>query len=588
MDCFGVRVRPHALAACASLVLALVGCSQQQTRLQSPEDPERDRYEVRTVGEVTQVGNATGVPVGGVGLVTGLEGTGGEAPAGEYRTMLEKALRQQGVKDVKKVLADRDNAMVIVTGVIPPGARKGDPIDLEVRLPPRSKAASLRGGHLEKCLLYNYDNTRHLSPNSQVDPSILIGHPIVVAEGSVLAGFGDGNEADRQRVGRVWGGGRCRRDFPLSLTLNQPLAALADQIARRVNANLQVSKGAPDLAIAVAVNHQMVNLQTPPQYRLNLQRFLLVTRLVPRNDVAEPSGGGRSYRQRLADDLMDPARTVVAALRLEALGTPSIPLLKNGLSSEHELVRFCSAEALAYLGCAKAGEELAAAAEKRPLFRAFALTALAALDENVSRDKLLDLIAGPFDDDCRYGAFRALSALEEDHPAIRGERLNDSFWLHRVAPASPPLVHLSSVKRAEVVLFGQDPELRPPFAFAAGEFVVTATPQDDRCTVSRVAQQGGDPVRVQCPLRLEAVIRTVAGMEGTYPEVVDILQQADATHTLSCRVVHDALPQAVSMQELAGLGSGKGVEAGPDLGPTPTLFEGGRRTTHPATTEGAE
>src|SRR5205814_922632 len=217
--------------------------------------------------------------------------------------------------------------------------------------------------------------------------------------------------------------------------------------------------------IAVAVDRQLVNLQTPPQYRLNLQRFLLVTRLVPRADLAEPSNGARSYRQRLADDLMDPARTVVAALRLEALGTSSIPLLKNGLSSEHELVRFCSAEALAYLGCAKAAEELAAAAEKRPLFRAFALTALAALDENVSRDKLLDLVAGPFDDDCRYGAFRALRALEADHPAIRGERLNDSFWLHRVAPASPPLRRVSSVKRAEVVLFGQDAELRPPFAF---------------------------------------------------------------------------------------------------------------------------
>jgi len=95
-------------------------------------------------------------------------------------------------------------------------------------------------------------------------------------------------------------------------------------------------------------------------------------------------------------------------------------------------------------------------------------------------------------------------------------------------------------------------------------------------------------VRVQCPLRLEAVIRTIAGMEGTYPEVVDVVQQADATRTLSCRVVHDALPQAVSLQELAGLGSGKAGDAAPDLGPTPTLFEGGRRPAQPATTEGAE
>jgi hypothetical protein len=592
MDCFGVRVRPPALAVCASVILVLAGCSQQQARLQSPEDPERDRYEVRTVGEIASVSNAVGTPVGGVGLVMGLEGTGGDSPRDDYRTMLERELRRDGVKDVNKVLADPDNALVIITGVIPPGARKGDPIDLEVRLPLRSKATSLRGGYLPKCYLYNFENTHHLSPNSPITPSMLRGHPLVQAEGAVLVGFGDGNEADRQHVGRIWGGGRCRRDFPLALMLNEghQLATVSDQIARRINANLQVNKGAPDLAVAVAVNHQLINLQTPPQYRLNLPRFLLVTCLVPRTDLGEQTAGARSYRRRLADDLLDPARTVSAALRLEALGSSSIPALKNGLSSEHELVRFCSAEALAYLGNAKAGEELAAAAEKQPLYRAFALTALAALDENISRDKLLDLMAGPFDDDCRYGAFRALRSLEEEHPAILGEQLNDSFWLHRVAPNSPPLVHLSSVKRAEIVLFGKEAELRPPFWFAAGEFTVTATQQDERCTISRVAQQGGDPVRLPCPLKLEAVIRTLARMGGTYPEVVDIIQQADSTQALNCRVAHDALPQAVTVKELASLGSGKPGEApaAPDLGATPTLFENGPQPAHLVPTGGTE
>ena len=130
----------------------------------------------------------------------------------------------------------------------------------------------------------------------------------------------------------------------------------------------------------------------PPAYKLNLPRFLRVVRLVPlqgASDRPAPRTPTRGvYRQRLAEDLLDPARTVTAALRLEALGQQSIPALKTGLESTHPLVRFCAAESLAYLDCPAGGEELGAAVAKQPLLRAFALTALASLDESVSHIQL--------------------------------------------------------------------------------------------------------------------------------------------------------------------------------------------------------
>src|SRR5206468_1370020 len=73
-----------------------------------------------------------------------------------------------------------------------------------------------------------------------------------------------------------------------------------------------------------------------------------------------------SYSRKLADELLDPARTVSAAIRLEALGEESAPILKKGLESEHVLVRFTSAEALAYLDSPSAGEELARLVEQQP------------------------------------------------------------------------------------------------------------------------------------------------------------------------------------------------------------------------------
>ena len=76
--------------------------------------------------------------VSGIALVTGLDGTGG-TPQGPYSKVLEQLLLKQKIEHVKEILASPDNAMVLVTAFIPPGARVGDRIDVEVVLPPGSK-----------------------------------------------------------------------------------------------------------------------------------------------------------------------------------------------------------------------------------------------------------------------------------------------------------------------------------------------------------------------------------------------------------------------------------------------------------------
>jgi hypothetical protein len=311
-----------------------------------------------------------------------------------------------------------------------------------------------------------------------------------------------------------------------------------------------------------------------------------VVRLIPlreRGETATDKADRRSYRQKLTDDLLDPARTVTAALRLEALGQTSIASLRPGLESRHPLVRFCAAEALAYLGSPSCGDELARAVEKQPALRAFALTALASLDEAVSRVKLGELLESSVDDETRYGAFRALRTLDENDVAIRGELLNESFWLHNVAPNTPSLIHISSTRRAEIVLFGQEAFLKPPFSFLAGEFTLTSGTDDTRCTISRVPLRGGSPSRKQCSLKLADMLRAFAELGGLYPEAVELLQQAQECQCLSCRVRVDALPQATSVFELAKAGRSE-TAGGPDeilealpnnqdLGLTPTLYE---------------
>jgi hypothetical protein len=564
----------------------LLGCAHQQTRLQCEDEADKEvKYEVKTIGDITSVDNADEIIVSGVGLVTGLEGTGGEAPPGDYRLLLEDHLRKQGVTNIKEILASKDNALVLVTAVIPAGAHKNDPLDIEVTLPPQSRATSLRGGVLQESILNNYDTAKNIFPDSKRADRLLKGHPLATAKGSVLVGFGDGDEADRLRQGRIWGGGRGKLDRPFALVLNsdQQFARIAQTVAERTNETFHGSFPSLSSALATAHDKKIVYLNVPPHYRHNLPRYLRVVRLIPLRETPE---SGSAYRRRLANDLLDPAHTITAALRLEALGESSVPALKQGLQSKHPLVRFSSAEALAYLNCTACGEELARLVEQQPVLRAFSLTALASLNEAVSYVELRRLLASP-SAETRYGAFRALRALDEREPSLQGELLNDSFWLHRVAPNSPPLVHLSSSRRAEIVLFGQEPVLLPPFSVVTGDFVITANREDDKCTVSRFSVQRGVTHR-QCSLQLEEVLRTLGELGGMYSDAVEFLRQAERSDCLSSRVAIDALPQATTVYQLAKAGTSDPdllvtdeeiLKAKADFGATPTLFEktAGRR-----------
>jgi hypothetical protein len=586
------------LAVVAGLV-AMGGCVGRQVRSQSGEDVEPEKYDVKTVGDVTEFGNVEPVVVAGVGLVVNLEGTGGSAPPGSERTLLEdslrknkdlldKLLRQTGARDVKDLLNSPNTAMVRVSAVIPAGARKGDPLDVEVAVPPQSKVTSLRNGYLVETVLHNYDYARNLSPNHADSNMALKGHPLAVARGALLVGFGDGDEEAKVKAGRIWGGARCCIDRPFFLLMkgDQQLARVASAVADKINETFHGSvRGPGSSEIAVAKNKQVVLLNVPPQYRLNLPRFLRVVRLVPLREAPEKAAAAKGppklpYRQRLEEDLTDPARTVMVALRLEALGHKSVDVLKAALTDSNTLVRFSAAEALAYLGEPAAGKVLAELIEDHAVLRAFSLTALASLNEGICHDKLHELLTSP-NAETRYGAFRALRVMDENSPDLGGELLNNAFWLHRVAPHSTPLVHISSSKRAEIVLFGDDAVLLPPFSFRAGEYTFVAGVNDTRCTISHFSLKGGRDTR-QCSLKLDDVLRTLASLRGSYPEAVELLRQASSCRCVSCRVEVDRLPQAVSVYDLARssqdnpelLGSDAEIlNARPDFGSTPTLYE---------------
>jgi hypothetical protein len=564
-----------------TLVMAgFCGCAHQhETRLQAEDEAEAKEADVKTIGELTTVGNATPIPISGVGLVVGLDGTGGDAPPGSFRQFLEADLQKRRVEHIKELLASPNVSMVLVSATIPPGARKDDPIDVEVSVPPHCKTTSLRGGYLQACMLYNYDTTKNLDPNFQGANKTLIGHALARAEGPLLVGFSEGDEAARLKQGRIWGGARSKLDRGFQLIFNDghQRAPIVQKVADRINETFHGADRGVLSNVAVAKTKSYLVLNVPAQYKLNLPRYLRVIRLIPYEATPDANS---PYRRRLEHQLLDPTHTITAALRLEALGSEGVEVLKKGLDSTHPLVRFAAAEALAYLGNPSCGQELASLVDHQPLLRAFSLTAMASLDESITHVKLRELLAAA-DPTARYGAFRALRALDEHDSAVQGEQLNRSYWLHKVAPDSASLVHVSTMRRAEVVLFGQDAYLVPPFSILAGEFTITAAPNDQLCTLSLLSVQHGSRRR-QCSLKLDDVLHCMADMGAMYPETLEMIQQAGHDKSLSCPVAVDAFPRGPSVEELAKRGTTDPdllegdpeiLQAQNEMGPTPTLYE---------------
>lgn len=556
--------------------LGLAGCVGTQTRGQSAEEVEREKdLDVLTIGDVSEVGSAMPVQVSGVGLVTGLEGTGG-SPPGSYRVMLEQQLRKQKVENTKQILDSPDNALVLVTAWIPAGARKGDLLDIEVTLPQGSRASSLRGGYLQMCSLRPYETSKNINPEYEGGNKLLPGHVLGHAKGPLLVALGSSDDPDELRKARIWAGGVCHTERPFSFILKKDakFAKVASVVADRINLMFQDdykkqmevlrnkhllvldevtaqlnSKFEPGMmrTTAKAVDKNVVFVHVPYSYRFNPERYLLVSRLIPLQETQEQRG---KYRQRLHKMLNEPTETVRATLRLEALGKESVPALKDALQSPHPLVRFCAAESLAYLGTTSGSEELALLAEQHPDLQLGCLRALACAEDAVNRNRLAELLASP-NPPLRCGAFMALRLLNDHDPRLGGKLLNQSFWLHRVAPGSAPLVNFTLSKRAEIVLFGEDVALLTPVKVRAGaNFTITAEPRDDRCTVSRFLVQEDRVLRKQCAPRVGDVLTTLAELGGQYADAIDFLRKAEDQGCLTCPVRVDALPDEISVEML--------------------------------------
>ena len=542
----------------ACFVVISSGCQQLSImRSQSPDKPdheaEDDEFETKIetplIGEYVNIGGTNNIVLQGVGLVTGLDGTGGDPPPSTFRTALVEDMKRRKVKNPNSLLRSRNTALVVVTAMLPPTIEKWDKrkagiqnqrsrFDVQVRLPESSDATSLNGGWLMPMRL----NEHKLVAGA----GLMEGHEYAIASGPILISSGEGEAAELAGVlrrGRVLGGARSLKERDLTLFLRNDYRSIRNskRISERIGERFHHYNdlGQRD-QMAEAKTDQLIELRLHPRYKDNFARYLQVIRSIP---LRESMVARRLRMQRLQDELMEPKTASIASIRLEALGEDSIPFLKRGLKSPHLESRFHSAVALSYLGDVSGVETLAEVAAKEPAFRVFAFAALSAIDDADSHLALRRLVHER-SAETRYAAFRALSVLDHGDPVIRGENLDDQFRLHIIDSPTQPLIHLTRRQKPEVVIFGGVQAFEAPMAVRAGTRIqVTAKAGTDEVVVSRY-EVGRPDQREVVSTRVADVIRKAVEFGASYPDIVQLLIQAERQHNLPGSIAIDALPQA--------------------------------------------
>jgi hypothetical protein len=183
---------------------------------------------------------------------------------------------------------------------------------------------------------------------------------------------------------------------------------------------------------------------------------------------------------------------------------------------------------------------LAEIAHEEPAFRAYALTALSAMKDVGAFEQLRKLLAVS-SAETRYGAFRALWTWDAKDPLVVGEGMGGKFSYHVLDVEGPPMVHITSSFRPEIVLFGRGHQIVTPVKLQAGK-TIDIVGDGDQVTVSKYVPDS--PIeRRQVANDLDQVIRAVAELGGDYGAIVQMLTEAKNKKALLSRLEVDALPK---------------------------------------------
>lgn len=203
------------------------------------------------IKDITEVEGARGNQLTGVGLVTGLNGTGDNSQMAVQ--MMRNMMRNFGVTLEARSVRTRNLAVVALTANLPPYVRPGQTIDVNVNT--MGNASNLQGGVLVQ------------SPLRAAD-----GQVYAVAQGPVIVGGSSAQGAAASRTqnvptaGRIPGGAIVEREVPADYTMGGQVALLLRQPDHTTSQRIADAINRVYGVVAYAVDAGRVEINLPGQY----------------------------------------------------------------------------------------------------------------------------------------------------------------------------------------------------------------------------------------------------------------------------------------------------------------------------------
>ncbi len=440
----------------------LPGCMSPWFRPKDPGEQRRERREEirdtlksdqrpKLIRDVAVARTPTVTRLENIAIVSGLNGTGGDAKPSTQRDKLLNEMRRRDVARPNQFIQDSSTAMVTAEVIVPPAATKMERLDVQVKLSKQAEGTDLRGGWLMET---------SLAEASLLGGQVQEGFEAAMAQGALVtrAQSTGSDTLEDKCLGLVVGGGLLLKDRPIGIDIRSDFADAVTMaaIAPAINKRFTVFTGQKHIGAATPETAGHIDLKIPADYRFDPVHF---TNIVMHLGFLETAEQQAERIELCRSKLLDPTTARDAAWQLEAIGKAGIPALAEAVSNSNPEIRFYAAHSLAYLQQEQAVVALAELAKTEPAFRAMALNGLAVMKQFSAGEALAELLHSD-DIEARYGAVLALRKRDASDPQVRGIAINNVGHILQVPSRARAAVAISLTMHPEVAIFGDNPKVR--------------------------------------------------------------------------------------------------------------------------------
>ena len=413
--------------------------------------------------------------VSGYSVAVNVDGGDGQAPNLVRQYIVNEMVKHKwgstlsGIRmpTPEQALRDPRVAIVQVDGYLAPGARKGDPFDVQVSALPESNTRSLAGGDLFETDLRIF-GANPMDPGGAVNAFGRAAGPILVNPAYALSPKAADDPAARRslRFGVVMNGARSLEDRPLGLRLRQPSMRVSRYIEDRIDARFQEVR--PD-TIAAAQDEAIIYFFVPANYERDWEHFAgIVTHLYFNSS---PEFAAAKARE-LCDEAVKPEAPLMdISYAWEGLGKPALAILEERglMSSDNPDIAYAAARAAAFLGDPAAPEALIKMARTPGhKFQINAIQILGELPNSPAINEMLRPLLDRPETLVRIEAYKMLARNGDGavfSMPIKGGAEGGGFTLDIVHSSGAPVIYATRRGERRIAIIGGRTDLTMPITF---------------------------------------------------------------------------------------------------------------------------